>query len=228
MGGFWLDLTHNTPQHILWCAPFPDKIQNRLLTAENPSRSLTINDLELAALILGSAMAANHQNHTVHPHICLALDNAAAVSWITKGPQHPKKHRHTYVTNTIADCCSRLFHLSGAALLSYMNMTFPVQPCWQIVHPTNETLSALSFALSKTLQPLASTAPDVALPIPHGTCGKPSAPSSALIHICNLSQTQYPFCKYLHTDTALDKWLPVGLKSALVQWKAPLVPWARH
>jgi len=251
MGGFCLapHPDERQQQHLLWRAPFSPFVQASLVTADNPKGSLTINDLELTALILGSTIAST-PGMVLHPHICLASDNTAAVSWLMKGSTTSKEApayllhllaslRRTMkyslttvftpgITNTIADCCSRLFHLTDAEFLSYMNTTFPIQPCWKLVHPKKETVLALNCALSKKLQPLASPAADKLPSTLPGTSGKPSVPTSTATPSYNPSRIPYPSYKYLHTNTALEKWLPVGLKYILAQWRAAPAPISNH
>jgi hypothetical protein len=130
MGGFYVTMTAAGPQHYLWRAPFPNIVSNNLLSTNNPNGAYTNSDFELAALVLGSAVIAHHQPNA-HQHICLASNNTPAVSWISKGSvtstgppafllhllannRHSNKFQLTVTftlgdTNTIADCCSRLF-----------------------------------------------------------------------------------------------------------------------
>lgn len=125
MGGCWTYLHKDMPQNILWPSPFPPEIQAQLNTADNTTGTITNSDLELAALILGSATIASHSLFQ-HSNICLALDNTPAVAWINKGSttsngpatyllhqlaQHCHKHQYSLSTiytpgstNTIADC----------------------------------------------------------------------------------------------------------------------------
>jgi len=87
MGGFWVTApsTDNpNGQYFLWRHAFDKTIQQALLTAENPAGTLTINDLELLAIITGAVLASHHTTQ-LHPSILLASDNVAAVSWVGKG-----------------------------------------------------------------------------------------------------------------------------------------------
>jgi hypothetical protein len=69
--------------------------------------------------------------------------------------------------------------LSDVALLNHLNTTYPVQPCWTLVHPSSDMLSAVNSALLRQLQPLASPPGAVTPMTPHGVSGKTSVCSCA-------------------------------------------------
>jgi hypothetical protein len=245
MGGFWA-----TPQaNYLWRSPFPHSISAQLITASNPTGTLNNSDLELAAIITGSVLASRHA-HSTHDNILLASDNTPAVAWATKGSTTTTKPpayllRHLAIqrraqpftltpcfspgnTNLVADCCSRLFHLNNMDFMTYMTHRFPTQPSWTLVTPPKDLLSVTNYALSKTLQPLASL-PAVKMPlIQHGPSGTTSALVSAKIPSSQTSMTQSPSCRFLHNDTARAPWLPAGIQYMLEQWKEPFELWARR
>jgi hypothetical protein len=58
MGGFW----RNHFSNVLWRSPFPNGIKTKLITASNPAGTITINDLELAAIITGGTLAVQGTN----------------------------------------------------------------------------------------------------------------------------------------------------------------------
>ena len=174
MGGCWTFITNNSssPIHALWRAPFPPEIKAALVSADQKNGTITNSDLELAALIQGSALIAAHSTFP-HVNITLVSDNTPAVTWINKesttsnGPaayllhqlaQHRRKQPYTlstlYVpgsTNTIADCCLCLFTLSDTAFLAKMNVEFPVQPSWTLVLTPPNLMLSMIYALSKKL-----------------------------------------------------------------------------
>jgi len=177
MGGFW----RNHASNVLWRSPFPNVIKTKLLTASNPTGTITINDLELAAIITGGTLAAQDTN-ILYSNILLASDNIPAISWVTKGSttcdtapaflvQHLSTIRCAHLfdilacytlgdTNKIADCRSRFFHLSDTEFLAYMNHTYLVQPCWQLLTLPNEIKSVMTFALLRQPPPPALLCPD--------------------------------------------------------------------
>ncbi len=239
MGGFWA--TENA--NYLWRAPFPPAITQALITAQNMTGTVTNSDLELAALVTGSVMAAR-ADPCPHLNVLLASDNTPTVSWATKGSttttSPPAYLLHTLAalrhakpfsltpcftpgdTNQIADCCSRLFALSDTDFLNHMNDRFPSQPSWKLVTPPPEIVSAMSSALSRKLLPLA------ALTTPHGPYGTQYASTSVRTLTLPQSTTQSLSYKFLCSDTTPVSWLPAGLRFALAQWKEPIVLWARH
>jgi hypothetical protein len=245
MGGFWSTGT----AHYLWRAPFPTAIRQALISAQHKTGTVTNSDLELAALITGSIMAARTDTR---PHINLAIasDNTPAVAWATKGSTTtmapPAYLLHTLATlrratpfsltpcftagdtNQLADCCSRLFALSDTDFLTVMNARFPIQPSWTLVTPPPAIVSAMNSALSRKLLPLESPPADRAPTIPLGPYGTTSASPSVRTPTLSTSTTQYLYSKFLPNDTVPVSWLPAGLKSALAQWKEPFVPWARR
>jgi hypothetical protein len=244
LGGFWITPNEN----VLWRVPLPHSIQQQLVTTENCTGVFSNSDFELAALITGSVLPARQQQG--HTTILIASDNTPAVAWTSKGSttstapnafllHHLAQQRRLWqfdmlpcftpgVSNQIADCCSRLFHLSDTDFLTYMNLHYPAQPCWTLAPERHNIVSVLNSILSRNLQPLASLLPDKTLSAPRGTFGKPSVPNSTVTPTWQTLMIQSPCCKSLHTDTASVPWLPVGLRSALERWKAPFVPWDRR
>jgi hypothetical protein len=249
MGGFWLDGTGPSTANYLWRHPFPAAIQERLITLDNPSGTLTNSDLELAAVITGAHLAAHHYEGQ-HPNIVIATDNTPALAWVSKGStsstaapafllhylaQLRRAHKFTLnpvfvpgVTNQVADCCSRLSHLSDDNFLAYMNNTFPVQPSWTLVTPPTATNSCVNLALSKRLLPLASPTLAAVPMKPHGTSGAPSAKTCTLTPSFPNSMIPSLSSRYSPTDIATVQWLPPGLQSVLERWKVPFVPWGRR
>jgi hypothetical protein len=78
MGGFWLPTcltSGNTP--CAWRYKWPDRVAAALVTADNPSGSLSVNDLELAAITTALGIQTQAP-HTLNQHICVATDNTAA------------------------------------------------------------------------------------------------------------------------------------------------------
>jgi hypothetical protein len=131
-------------------------------------------------------------------------------------------------TNKIADCCSWFFHLSDMEFLAYMNHTYPVQPCWQLVTPPSEIKSVMNLALLRQPPPPVSRCPDPTRTTPPGTYGNNSASNYTLTQPWPTSRTLYHCYNSLLTDTEQAPWLPAALRSAHERWKEPFVPWARR
>jgi hypothetical protein len=223
MGGFSI-----TPEaNLLWRTAFPASVQSNLVTQHNPSGTLTNSDLELAAIIVGSAVTATACQHTT---------STAAPAYLLHSLAQLRRTHHYDLhtcftagkTNTVADCCSRLFALSDTAFLDYMQHKFPIQPSWKLYTPPNDIISAVNCALSRQLRPLVSPTPDIQQPTPHGIYGRTSAPVSTVTPTSPTSRIQYPSCKSLRTGIESAPWLPAAIKSTVERWKARFVPWDRR
>ncbi len=53
IGGAWCDISAPSPQHYWWHAPLDLAVKLALVSLANPTGPLSINDLELAAIIVG-------------------------------------------------------------------------------------------------------------------------------------------------------------------------------
>jgi hypothetical protein len=86
MGGFWIPtniVSDDTP--YCWRHQWDSNIQSRLLSADNPTGDITINDLELAVIVTGHSV----QRLETQPHryslTCIATDNTPAQAWVQSG-----------------------------------------------------------------------------------------------------------------------------------------------
>jgi len=248
IGGFWLPTAATNEPPCAWRASFPQSLQALLHTANNTSGTITNSALELAALVTG-ATTLSLTSPQSHPHILLATDNTPALSWLQKGSttsntapayllhllsrlRRASPHRTSLVftpgvSNTLADCCSRSFHLSDDDFVAYLNHHFPLQTSWQLVRPPSNLLCSVNSALYKKL-PLMASVPSEAEPvITCGIYGSPSATPWLPTHT-SLLQTPYPSSNSLPIDIEMEPWLPASLKCALERWKTPFVPWDRR
>jgi hypothetical protein len=67
---------------FLWQVPWPQEVQNELISDKNPTGSLTINDLELAGMVLNwLALECQTTIPLAFHHIGAFCDNTSAVSW---------------------------------------------------------------------------------------------------------------------------------------------------
>jgi hypothetical protein len=86
IGGAWLPTPQSpsTARPIIFHVPFPDHIRNRLVSASNPTGTITNSDMELAALITGAAILRDIYPGP-HTALTFASDNSSAVTWLVKG-----------------------------------------------------------------------------------------------------------------------------------------------
>ena len=70
--------------YVTWRVEFPQDIQDDLCTAENPDGKITMNDLELAGVVLGWLVLEKLVPNLRFKHIGMNCDNSTAVSWSNK------------------------------------------------------------------------------------------------------------------------------------------------
>ena len=112
MGGVWF----TADKAFVWRHQFPTRVRRALVTFGNPHGSLSISDLELAALIAHKDVVAHHRDVAEHT-LWMATDNQAALSWSNKGSAtatsarayllrfnslHQRRHRYVAQHNHIA------------------------------------------------------------------------------------------------------------------------------
>ena len=83
-GGVVVPGTDDT-KHYVWQFKWPEDIKSRLITWKNPNGDLTINNLELAALVLGWLVIEYTNADLQFKHIGSFCDNTPTVAWATKG-----------------------------------------------------------------------------------------------------------------------------------------------
>jgi hypothetical protein len=200
MGGFWLSTDlHQAPfRPTVWRAPFPAHIRHRLVSSINPTGDVSNSDLELAGYLLGHTVlqTCSDQPTTV---LC-ATDNTPTQAWVTRGSPTSNQakafllhtlrrvcHAHNLSmvacftpgwSNSLADFCSRSWHLSDDQLLAAVNCRFPVQPFWTLAHPEKGQLSRTISALSRKLPLEASPPRAPTAPTQAGSSGNRSASPS--------------------------------------------------
>ena len=84
MGGVVFNLRSSTAAPILWRFPFPDHIQRRVVSFDNPKGDINNSQLELAGAIAQHDVAAQTWD-VRHCTIATRNDNSAAVAWSLKG-----------------------------------------------------------------------------------------------------------------------------------------------
>ena len=81
-GGVWFaGSKHLEP--VVWRIPWPLAIASSLLTRDNPTGTLTINDLEMAGLLL-HYLVLEQLVDLKHQHAAAWVDNTSTVSWASK------------------------------------------------------------------------------------------------------------------------------------------------
>ena len=78
-GGVWISGTKNI-HPIVWRVEWPADIQARLVSWSNPQGDLTINDLEMAGLLL-QYLVLELLVSLLHEHVAAWCDNTSTVSW---------------------------------------------------------------------------------------------------------------------------------------------------
>ena len=226
-------------------------ISQVLVTSDNPRGSLSISDLELAAIIAHGDIIAQARDVRERT-LWVASDNRAAVSWSTKGSStsllaarayllrlkalHQRHHgylaQHHYIpgpVNAMADDAIRLWTLFDSELLiSHFNSHYPQAHSWH-VHPLTSAMSASVIgALCRKRRPielLTSATPP--LP-PAGTSGLTSVAASNSIPSPWALATLSRSCSFSPSATAPEPLQSAATLSALAQWRTPYERWARR
>jgi hypothetical protein len=249
LGGFWISSRFgHLPHPTAFRFPFPHAIQHQLVSTSNPLGRITNSDLEMAALIAGTATLATIAP-TKHALLLCASDNTPAVSWCSKGStsavapsafflrqlaQLSRQHQLNLKvisipgsSNTIADFCSRSFSLLDQDFLRELQQRFPTHPSWQLAHLTKETKSATNSALLREMSPWEFASREPMPPTPPGTFGPPFAKAFTKTLPCPPPMTPSHFSNSSLIDTARAALLPAKLRSAAERWAMPFVPLAR-
>ena len=165
MGGVWFGAAAGP---LFWRCRFPQAVTDAVVSWKNPGGTITNSDLELAGAAIHLdvlAAATDVRERTLH----VLSDNAAAISWHTKGSSssqgprsyllehmavHQRQHRYCArlshipgVHNIMADELSRLWHLSDNKLSHHFHVSHPQTSPWTHLRPRPETLSAATSAL---------------------------------------------------------------------------------
>ena len=83
VGGIWSPGTDTCP-YIVWQLERPLEIQRRLVTDDNPNGDISINDLELAGIVINFIVLETIMPSLQNKHIGTYCDNTSAVSWANK------------------------------------------------------------------------------------------------------------------------------------------------
>ena len=247
MGGVWLCPTHSHPPTV-WRHRFPAAVVAALVTSDNPAGSISISDLELAAMIAHKdVLAATHS--VTERTLWLATDNRAALSWSDKGSStslgprayllrfnslHQRAHGyvalHNHIagtSNSMADDASRLWSLSNEHLLTHFESTYPQAFRWHMPTLSPVTDSALTCALFKKRHSSVSQLNALPLhPLP-GAPGLPSAPASTSTP-APYRAIRSPSSRSLPSACATAPSHPAVDASSLALWRTQCGLWARR
>ena len=254
MGGVWFPpgppssnsiqphSSHALTNPILWRSPFPDYIQNSLVSQNNPTGSISNSDLELAGTIAHDDVLANATS-VAHLGTCELTDNTPSMAWRQKGSTtttgpaayllqvsslHRRHFRYkpdvNYISgpsNVMADDCSRKWQLSDSELLTYFNSRYPQKLSWQLRHLRPEMNSALILALLRKRSAPESYLPAIEKHKRHGTPGVRFANPSMQTQIF----PQWPIlsrsCKPLASDGVTGESPPAASRIELDRWRMP-------
>jgi hypothetical protein len=231
MGGIWLSPDPSF-RPILWRHPFPSHIQQRLVTFDNPTGSITNSDLELTAQIAAQDLIVNHRDCRERTIACFT-DNVSARAWHRKGSAttlgpaayllrlhslHQRFFRYhstmDYLPgplNIMANDASRRWDLSDTALLALFNSTYPQTLPWTLL----------------TLRPdMFLPDPNNAMPI--GFVGPPTAPPLGSTLSSPLPPIHFKSSKSLPSVTAPANYPPPTSLLGLVPWRQRSAPLARR
>ena len=82
-GGIWSPGTESCP-YVVWKLEWPKDIQARLVTDDNPNGDISINDLELAGIVINFIVLEIIMPSLQYKHVGTYCDNTSAVSWANK------------------------------------------------------------------------------------------------------------------------------------------------
>lgn len=233
---------------LLWREPFPEHINQAVVSWDNPNGSLTNSDLELAGT-LGGLEVATSQFDLREQTISTLTDNTPALAWQQKGSTtttgcaayllrlralHQRHHRYVgqfaHVpgkANAMADDCSRLWHLSDEELLTHFNSTYPQAASWQLVPLSSEMKSALTSALQCTRPTVELKSLLRTKTAPTSDSGSSSANPSGKIPTWPLSKIQSSCSVSSPSESGTDAVRPAASLSALAQYLPLWRPLAR-
>jgi hypothetical protein len=248
MGGVFFvpDAQTGTVIPHLWRETFPSDIQAELVSFDNPHGSINNSELELAGNIAQHAIVADTADVRERT-ISTLSDNTASVYWLRKGSttttgppayllrlqaHHQRHHRylprHDYIpgtANTMADLCSRAWHLSDSQLLAHFDQHYPQTTYWRKCVLPTPMRTALISALRRKPYALASIPRKQTRRMPIGSFGFNSAPNTTSTLSLLTSKTQSSILPSSPNDIVTGDWPPSVNPSHLstfVRWCARL------
>ena len=246
MGGVYFD---STGRAIVWRCPFPQDIQDNLVSVDNPAGTLTNSDLEQAALLAQISLQSTTHD-TTYATVLNFCDNTPAISRETKGAvssdglsadlcnyscllQRQERYCHLvqYLPgpdNVMGDDASRLQDLSDPAFHLHFQQAYPQSQPWELLHLPDAVSSHL-ISLLRCQLPTLAPPPRLGRPLtPTSTCGPSFAPTSAKSHPSVLSRIKRPVSGTSSSlASATAKPVRPASLSELIPWIRPYWPWDR-
>jgi len=131
--------------------------------------------------------------------------------------------------NTMADDCSRLWHLTDKQLLTHFHLHYPQAAGWKLCQLPSRMQSALISALRRRRPEPESYLPEPSRRIATGHCGQPSALTSILTPTYP-SPPLTPYCSSGSLRSAIEM-APSHPRAgwcSLAWWRTPSVQWDRR
>ena len=245
-GGVWFPSEHLVPREgftsvnpLVWRLQWPQFIIDRLVTASNPTGTISNSDLELAGGLLH--LEALAQSFDIRERTAVSkTDNLNTLFWQRKGSSttanvpahllrlfgiHQRFHRyvprHDYLagpSNPIADALSREFDISWSEMVELLAPYLTMPP--QVWTPTPQVVEAVLSALLKQHQPPENILvlppapqPETFASMPPITIEWPSTPFS------KPSSTTYKTYKSANDEFIYQNLLPHAIPSSLDRLK---------
>ncbi len=82
-GGVWFGVTEDIGYHV-WRMEFPKDLQDELCTSDNPNGKLTMNDFELAGVLIEWLVLEHLVDDLQFKHVGMNCDNSVSVTWTNK------------------------------------------------------------------------------------------------------------------------------------------------
>ena len=85
VGGVWVNGSEQLQHQWVWRLEWSDTIKNNLVSASNPKGTISINDLEMAGILLAWLVLEQvAENQLTYKHVGIFCDNMSTVMWSSK------------------------------------------------------------------------------------------------------------------------------------------------
>ncbi len=179
-GGVWFGGIRSLPP-IVWRIPFPEKIQQKLVSQNNPSGTITNSDLEMAGLLMHWIVLESVAD-VQHAHVAAGCDNTPTVAWTSRllaSKARTAAHLVRALALRMLACQASplaAFHIAGEAnrmadfasrsikphpddqkFLTHFSKLFPTPQTtsWHLFQPHKNISGKLYSALQTTTSPMA-------------------------------------------------------------------------
>ena len=218
-GGVWFGITEDIG-YIVWRVKWPDDIANNLVTWDNPTGKYTMNDLELAGVVLEWLVLECLVPDLIFKAAGMNCDNTTSTAWATKFRtaksaaaakllrllafrMYMRKAAPAMtigvagIENDMADVASRSFKDGGAfikhmPLLTYFQKNFPLPQgkSWKEFHVPSDLLSRVISCVRGEALPMASLLRLKKAEVSIGNTGAPMPNSAVLRQISKARQVK--------------------------------------